>query len=580
MYKQPITNIIEEDDLNRLYKEKYIENASIIIEPVEKKPKKIKKKDIVVEDIETRELQYYGFDLIEPGLKIYNGVLIENKEQVLSNIEFYKQISPLDKFTELSASTLTSRGCFTNTNFNENQFITTIGIPPIEYAAILKIGCNFGEIYRFPNPYVNTDIAAIVKSIIALDNNHLKIGCSCNDPMDVVPILELINIVTTAGDKFVDIFNKYIKVQITVDRKFIKTRVTKLFKTFKNLHAFRVLNNEEVKDIYSILEYYIHDKTNLDICNTYVDRVVELVKIFTNYEASCSCSKQYQIDNNLDIDKNLLVKKVKSSTYGAKVKEKIIEKEKKKKKSTHKKQGTGLFFSSQISFEIYNPINANITKIKVFRNGNFQVPGVKNADMSDLVPVIKLLQNYLNTVAFNTTEENHIEIQYAISVMRNYTCRIVNEGLTIILNKMEEILNFEKTMPITEVPFMEYLKFIKDMDMSDKARFEVFRYFNMGFYPLSEISLNPEGYPGILVKFNRPIPGKENKKITIKILSSGKINIDGGSSEIEVFEIYYWIQYIFNKYWSEVIYDAMSLNDEVVSSDSEEGYESIYDYVD
>ena len=51
----------------------------------------------------------------------------------------------------------------------------------------------------------------------------------------------------------------------------------------------------------------------------------------------------------------------------------------------------------------------------------------------------------------------------------------------------------------------------------------------MGFYQISEISLNGERYPGLLVKFLRPIPGKEGKKLTIKILSSGKINLDGAN---------------------------------------------------
>jgi TATA-box binding protein (TBP) (component of TFIID and TFIIIB) len=99
----------------------------------------------------------------------------------------------------------------------------------------------------------------------------------------------------------------------------------------------------------------------------------------------------------------------------------------------------------------------------------------------------------------------------------------------------------------------------------------------MSFYHISEISLNGERYPGLLVKFLRPIPGKEGKKITIKILSSGKINLDGCTSEIEVVEIYHWVQYIFIKYWSEVVYDSSVVIKEVVSSDSESGYESIYD---
>ena len=141
------------EDLQKLYNEKKANKPAQIL-PV-KIPKKIKKKDIEILSIDERELKYYEYDVIgtDPGTKIYNGILIADKSKILNNIEFYKKISPHDKFTELCPSTLTSRGELSNMDFNEEIFIKTLAIPLIEYAAILKIGCNFGEIYNYPNPF-------------------------------------------------------------------------------------------------------------------------------------------------------------------------------------------------------------------------------------------------------------------------------------------------------------------------------------------------------------------------------------------------------------------------------------------
>ena len=67
----------------------------------------------------------------------------------MKNIEFFKSISAHNIFTNLYPSTLTSRGNFTNITFTEEDLIKTLQIPPIKFASILKIGCNYGEIYIY-----------------------------------------------------------------------------------------------------------------------------------------------------------------------------------------------------------------------------------------------------------------------------------------------------------------------------------------------------------------------------------------------------------------------------------------------
>jgi hypothetical protein len=117
-------------------------------------------------------------------------------------------------------------------------------------------------------------------------------------------------------------------------------------------------------------------------------------------------------------------------------------KPKNKPKSKRKLQGTGKFFSSQITFEIYNKSNKKIYKIKLFRNGGFQVPGVNKPDMSDLIGPIKILRDYLR----DEFMDDAIDIQYFISVMRNYICRIKDNNMLIRLNELETLLKGLKEM--------------------------------------------------------------------------------------------------------------------------------------
>ena len=41
------------------------------------------------------------------------------------------------------------------------------------------------------------------------------------------------------------------------------------------------------------------------------------------------------------------------------------------------------------------------------------------------------------------------------------------------------------------------------------------------------------------------MPDDRDKKTTVKLLKKGKINFDGGNSEYEIEELYYWLQLIY-----------------------------------
>jgi hypothetical protein len=246
-------------------------------------------------------------------------------------------------------------------------------------------------------------------------------------------------------------------------------------------------------------------------------------------------------------------------------------KPKTKPKSKRKLQGTGRYFSSQITFEIYNPDNNKIYKIKLFRNGGFQVPGVKKPDMTDLLKPIHVLQEYLR----NEFMDDEIQVQYFISVMRNYICRLINTDLLIRLNNLETLLKTQKENFSNN---HEIFNFIDDpiFPCIDAIRGDIKEYIGYKHNPvgLAEIQNNCERYFGLIIKFYRPVPWKPEKRTTIKILRSGKINFDGGNSEEELRELYHWLEFMFTRYYDEIIFDPENID---VSSSGNESGLSIYD---
>ena len=248
-------------------------------------------------------------------------------------------------------------------------------------------------------------------------------------------------------------------------------------------------------------------------------------------------------------------------------------KPKTKPESKRKLQGTGDFFSSQITFDIYNVSNNKIYKIKLFRNGGFQVPGVNKPDMIDLIEPIKILRDYLRKEFM----DDSIDIEYFISVMRNYICHIKNKNLLIRLNDLETLLKglkeMENTEPIIELVDLLHTKYnllcgniIKDY-IGQKNN-------TIG---IAEMQNNCERYSGLIIKFYRPVPWRMDKRTTIKVLRSGKINIDGGNSIEESYELYHWLESMFLEYFSSILYnpDSKCDSDEYNIGSGESVYDSV-----
>jgi hypothetical protein len=254
--------------------------------------------------------------------------------------------------------------------------------------------------------------------------------------------------------------------------------------------------------------------------------------------------------------------KVKKSNRGRKPKVKA--------KSKRKLQGTGKYFSSQITFEVYHPEYKKIYKIKLFRNGYFQVPGVSHTEMDDLIFPTKVLRDYLREEFYDET----IETVFFISVMRNYKCSFSNPKLFVYLNKLEKVLIKEKK----GVEFNELLSdtIARAFPIESCPWISDVRDYIGSTNPMNiaEIQNNCERYFGLIIKFYRPIPWKKDKKTTIKILRSGKVNFDGGNSQEEIFELYHWLQWFILDRYEEIVYDEEASDSD---SDDTEGYESKYD---
>lgn len=250
-------------------------------------------------------------------------------------------------------------------------------------------------------------------------------------------------------------------------------------------------------------------------------------------------------------------------------------KPKQKKKTKRKVQGTGKYFSSQITFDIRHPdtggtteIPIQVYKIKLFRNGVFQVPGVKDPNMLDLVKPIKILREYLS---YNMGED--VQVLNFMAVMRNYKARLVDTNCHVHLEKLEELIIKEKVNN-TYNEFIEYMLQSVNVHAADIIKKRIGTFNPMS---IAEMTYNTDRCVCLIIKFYRPNLINPQKKTTVKLLKKGKINFDGGNSEQVVIELYTWLRYIYNKYADKILFDVRKITDDSDSDTSECSDISIYD---
>jgi hypothetical protein len=228
-------------------------------------------------------------------------------------------------------------------------------------------------------------------------------------------------------------------------------------------------------------------------------------------------------------------------------------KAKPKIKNKRKVNGNGKYLNSQITFVISHPTTGINYKIKLFRNGVFQVPGVKKPSMHDLLEPVEILRKYL---AQNFMTD--VKIIHFNAVMRNYKVKLLNADMRVDLVYLEYIINFYKNYKIFK-PFIEReLLGLRPVQANKAIKF----VGKSNVLNIAEINYNTDKYFCLNLKFYRTMPNDQNNKTTVKLLKKGKINFDGGNSELEMLELYYWLTYLYTKYENEILVDSTQITNE------------------
>lgn len=246
-------------------------------------------------------------------------------------------------------------------------------------------------------------------------------------------------------------------------------------------------------------------------------------------------------------------------------------KPKKKKESKRRKHGLGNEFQTQITFEIKNVAINRQYKIKLFRNGRFQIPGGQNPTLEDFIPPLLELRDFLRP-----TFGNNLELEHIAAVMRNYKCKLLDPKIFIDVIELQKCIDIEKR-PATYAPYLWAMTmFMKENHMN--RLMEMLQNFNIMHIGVN--NYNADKCFSSIFTVNRQFESGKilgKKHTTVKVLKTGKIDFDGAKCAEEVEEIYYWLQYVFKKYKEKVLVDITTIVNREDPDTSDYSGESIYD---
>ena len=220
-----------------------------------------------------------------------------------------------------------------------------------------------------------------------------------------------------------------------------------------------------------------------------------------------------------------------TSNYGEKVSDSFVKKPPKinltnkgrKKKihepSTRRLQGNGSSLNTQVTLWVHSLHNVyKYYKCKIFKNGTVGIPGGLFPSLIDIIDATNVAKDKLSVVL-----GTDIKIVGLYTILRNYKFNMIDTSKRINLQRLYNIL---LNMQTNNDPF------VSDM---------------------YQLILNNERYQGLKLKFPTPTEKNPDKKTTIKIYRSGKINIDGAISDDSARYYNIKIMKIFDKYKDLVI---------------------------
>lgn len=189
-------------------------------------------------------------------------------------------------------------------------------------------------------------------------------------------------------------------------------------------------------------------------------------------------------------------------------------KKKLREPSMRRLQGNGSSLNTQVTLWVQSLNDMyKYYKCKVFKNGTGGIPGGLYPELEDIIDATCVVRDKLKEVL--ETEVNVIDLY---TILRNYKFSMIDTTKRINLQRLYSIL--------------------LDMHRNNDP-------FVSNMY---QLILNNERYQGLKLKFPTPSEKNPDKKTTIKIYRSGKINIDGAVSDESARYYNKKILKIFDKY--------------------------------
>ncbi len=267
----------------------------------------------------------------------------------------------------------------------------------------------------------------------------------------------------------------------------------------------------------------------------------------------------------------------------------------------------------------------------VFRNGNFTLPGVLTEDMSDVrTPILELCE-FMNEMfddvkldSIETSMCNYkfclVDRQIELRRLQKYCADHFTHLLNIHFRHVKQYLiehteeidygDFHRFLSDADPPKNLFVNFeklqeaIEGLDLSSLYKKIVdatelaYKHFHISFSfetmkqiwdqyldkylivmekqfkassdnQMSHIRYDQEKYPGFIIKIKTPSADKLDKRTTIKLFMSGKIDIDGANNRQEAEYIYWWLNSLFvqNRYLSYNPYTPSDCEDDYSWSD-------------
>jgi TATA-box binding protein (TBP) (component of TFIID and TFIIIB) len=235
-------------------------------------------------------------------------------------------------------------------------------------------------------------------------------------------------------------------------------------------------------------------------------------------------------------------------------------------KNKRKVQGTGKYFNSQLTFEVKlnltpfevytntkkRKIDLNsyeldkkdrrddgeyrvvsyIYKVKIFRNGKGQIPGLRTEDESEIRKVLKPIKNF-----FSMYFGHPVRATDFYRFIQNYKSEIIGDY---------------------EYEIQKLQNFFKSLDN--------------GEYPKRIFRVKASTHSKLLVYFNTPIEQDKKKTTNLTIYRKGSINIDGAINRESADRILKYFKNVLKKH-NNFLYDPDAVSTESSSIESSESDE-------